>query len=102
MREIVYIGNDNTIDLQFLADGKAIDGSVITRTVLDIGGTVVDSSAVPAVFDWSAGNGVLKMSLGNESLTAGEFEGTFTLYDAGNPAGIRWEDDDGLIIEVVT
>ena len=102
MREIVYIGNNNTIDLQFIADGNVIDGSVITRTVLVIGSTTVDSSIVSGVFDWTTGNGILKMSLGNQSLTAGEYEATFTLYDAGNPSGIRWEDEDGLVVEVVT
>ncbi len=95
MREIAYKGRDNTIELQLLEDGAAVDlASSVTRMVLKLDGPVsasVDSDNAAGVFDWSAGNGKLTISLGGQSLTAGEYSAGLVIYDPSNTNGLVWD-----------
>lgn len=98
LREAVWIGKDNAIDLQLLEDGVAKDISATTRAVLTLiksGVTdiVIDSAVESGVFDWSTAGatGKLTMKLGGvSSLVAGTYKARLELYDAGNANGIVW------------
>lgn len=74
-QEIIYKDRNNTIDLQLLTNNIIPNLSVITGislidTVGDLG--TVSSIEFPEAFDWSEGNGVLKLSLGGvETITVG-------------------------------
>jgi hypothetical protein len=88
--EIVYLGRDNTIDLQLLVDGQPADLLNTTRMTLEIGDTLVDSDLSPSAFDWQQGNGKLVLKLGGENLTPGTYMATLTVYNETAPNGIVW------------
>lgn len=94
LRETSYIGRDNAIDLQLLADGAAVDLSSVTRVILrDVACTwEVDSSTSPGAFDWSAGDGVISLILGDEAITAGAYSCWLIVYDPTNTDGVVWDD----------
>ena len=92
--ETAYIGRDNTIDIQLLEDGVAVDLSGVTRMTLAFEGAVIaDSNEDPGVFDWDNGNGVVILKLGGlVGLTAGIYHTRLVVYDPINTNGIAWED----------
>ena len=90
--EVVYLGRDNTIDLKLLADGVAVDLAPVTRMVLMIETTVIDSTTTPSAFDWDTGvTGKIILFLGNtDGLPPGKYKSTLIVYDASNPNGLVW------------
>jgi len=89
--EIVYDGHDNTIDLLLKADGVAQDLSAVTRMTLEVSDTTIDSDVSGSAFDWDIGTtGKIILALGAESLTAGTYIATLTVYDGDNTDGIVW------------
>jgi len=89
--EIVYLGHDNTIDLLLKADGSAVDLSAVTRMTLEVDSTVIDSAVSTDAFDWDTGvTGKLILALGGESITAGAYKATLTVYDPDNADGLVW------------
>lgn len=94
LRETVYLGRDNGIDLQLKADGAAVDLSSVTRMILRDSGCVweVDSSTTPAAFDWSAGDGAVSLILGDEPIPAGAYSCRLIVFDPTNVDGVVWDD----------
>jgi len=98
--EHVYLGHDNTIDLLLTADGAAVDLSSVTRMTLELdAGTTIDFDESPAAFDWDTGTtGKLVLALGGETIPAGTYRTTLTVYDPDNAAGIVWGQQFNLIV----
>ena len=92
--EHVYLGHDNTIDLLLTADGAAVDLSAVTRMTLELDAeTIIDSDPEesPDAFDWDTGTtGKLVLALGGETIEAGTYRTTLTVYDPTNADGIVW------------
>ena len=89
--EIAYVGHNNTIDLLLKADSVAQSLSSVTRMTLEVDSVTIDSAISGSAFDWDTGvTGKLILALGGESLTAGEYRATLTVYDLTNTNGIVW------------
>ena len=94
--EEVYIGRANSIDIELTDNGLPITHSDITRVTVTLDDevkTVIDSQVDVSVFDWSS-NPYLSMRFGlkDPALPTGTHTGVMVVYDAQNPAGIRWEE----------
>lgn len=91
-REVVYLGRDNTVDLQILADGIPVDLSSITKYELKDTqcSWLVSSLTSPTAFDDSLGDGKLTISLGEEVIPVGDQSAWLILYDANHQDGIIW------------
>ncbi len=108
-REKIYLGRSNTIDLLLKKDDDdgvlaAADLSNVTRMVLTIGTTVMDSDllseGVGAHFDWTVGNGIVKIKVGDQSITRGLYDdGSLVVYDSSNTDGVLW--DDAMQFEII-
>ena len=106
--ETVYLNRDNTIQLVLSSDGVAVaDLSAITRIVVTVGSTTIDSAVVGSSVIWwtdqdtydGALVDVLKLKLGHQSLSAGAYEDCrITYYDPARPNGDVWSED--MTIEV--
>ncbi|MBW1915150.1 MAG: hypothetical protein JRI86_09450 [Deltaproteobacteria bacterium] len=72
---------------------SAVDLEAVTRVVLIVGDTVIDSDEeeYSDVFDWDTGTtGEVQMTLGGTGLSAGKYEAWLITYDPGNPDSIVW------------
>ncbi len=99
VREVVFLGRDNTIDLELRADGVAADLAAVTRMTLSVGGVTVDSDVASSAFDWLEGDGKLILALGDQSLPSRvQRDCRLVVYDPTNTEGIVWVDD--LILDV--
>lgn len=77
--EIIYLGHDNTIDLQLKADGAAQDLSAVTKITATFGTLRISSTNKAAgVITWGPGagydTGEIRMALGGESIPAGGYD----------------------------
>lgn len=104
-RERIDLGRSNTIDLLLKVDGVNADLSNVTRMVLQIGTVVMDSDllseGVGAHFDWTPGDGIVKLRLGDQALIPGYYDdGSLIVYDSSNPLGVMW--DRRIQFEVVS
>jgi len=96
--ETVYIGRDNTIDLQLKDDtvkpGKLAnsDFSAVTKVELVINGTIAyNSIADPNIVSFTPG-GVVYLKLGGVlTLPKKHYIGELIIYTAANPDGIAWQ-----------
>ena len=100
LRETLYLGYDNGIDLTLKADDVAVDLSSVTRMILrDVACTwEVDSTTSPGAFDWSAGGGVISLILGDEPITPGAYSCWLIVYDPTNTDGVVWEEQLRLTV----
>ena len=91
-REVVYLGRDNSVDLQLLATGTPVDLSAVTKFELrdTLCGWTVSSDTSPGVFDISKGNGVLVLNLGDEEIPPGDQSAWLILYDGAHDDGVVW------------
>jgi len=95
IREKVYDGRDNKIDILLTSDGVAEDLSPITKVELvEAEGEVdtISSADHASWFDWTTGTtGKMVISLGAAGLTVGSrYIFNLILYDAANTNGINW------------
>lgn len=99
--EVCYNGRSNAIDLLLQDDSSgtlaASDLSAVSRFLLIVGSTTLDSAVNPAYFDASAGGGVLSLKLGGAGLATGRYTATLVLYDATNTDGIEWSPFDIIV-----
>lgn len=107
LREVVYLGRDNTVDLLLKADGVAQDLSSVTRMVLkDVAGEwEIDYNDYNDAFNWNTGvTGKVVLSLGDalnaESVAEGVYEVKLVLYDAVNTDGIIWPSEDLFTLDI--
>jgi hypothetical protein len=91
-REVVYLGRDNTVDLQLLANDVPIDLDAVTKYELRdcLCNWTIDSTVSPTAFDASNGNGELNLNLGDEEIPAGDQSAWLILYDPAHADGIVW------------
>ena len=103
LRETVYLGHDNAIDLKLKADGVAVDLSSVTRMILRDVGCLweVDSATSAGAFDWSAGGGALSPRLGDETIPPGTYNCWLIVFDPTNTDGIVWEEQLRLTVIAV-
>lgn len=104
--ERAYLGRDNEIALQVLADGAPIDGGAVTRTLLRLtpepGGdrVDVDSDVHGGVFEWRD-KGILEMKLAAaEHVSAGRYAARLIVFDSDHPNGLVWGRSFSLIYEM--
>jgi len=92
--EIFYIGHDNTIDLLLKADGTAQDLSSVTKMVLEIGDTTIDSSVETGVFTWTGtgttGKVIIDLNEYSGSIDADTYNARLIVYDPTHTDGIVW------------
>ncbi|BBO73871.1 hypothetical protein DSCW_12880 [Desulfosarcina widdelii] len=95
--EHVYLGLNNTIDLQLKADGIALTAEQmqsITKIVLVFKELSISSDEHPDSFDWTTreDEGVVIMALGTlPILPAGTDPLAYLkIYDSENPNGVYW------------
>ena len=92
--EITYYARDNAIDLLLKADGEAQDLSAVTRIVLDLGSTEIDSAEYGSVFTWvgtgTTGKLIIKLASASAILLPKTYTAYLILYDAVNTNGIVW------------
>jgi hypothetical protein len=92
--EFVFLGHDNRIDLILKADGGAVDLSGANRMTLTLGTKLIDSdNGDTDPIRWAKAGyatGELRLFLGGEALTAGEYMVPLIVYDGSNPQGIVW------------
>lgn len=98
LRENVYNGRDNTVELALMVDRIPIDHTTITRAVLTAGATVVDSASSPALFDFTHPDRLV-MKLGSAGLAAGKHSFRLVVYDAQHPNGWAWEPTIELTVQ---
>jgi len=103
--ERAYLGRDNEIALQVLADGEPIDAGAVTRTVLRLtpeeGGDAVnvDSAEQAGVFEWRD-QGMVEIKLGAAgNVAAGRYAARLIVFDSDHAAGLVWGRSFSLIFE---
>jgi hypothetical protein len=100
VKETVYLGRDNQIDLVLSEDGTAIaDHTVVTRAVLLFGGSdtllaadpylTIDSATDPSYFDFSD-IAKLILTLGAAPIPKGRHHVRMVVYVSGAPSGVGW------------
>jgi len=100
IKEVIYKNRDNTIDLQLSSDSGVADFSGVTKVeLIDESLGIISSDTKSSYFDWAAGGGVLKLSLGMmDGLVVGSScRFSIILYDDDNTHGVNW----GKFIAVV-
>jgi len=93
--EIVYLEHDNTIDLLLKADGTAQDLSGVTKITATFGDTLIESTdAANGAITWNQAGydtGEIRLSLGDQNVSAGGYGVPIIVYDATNTNGIVWD-----------
>lgn len=92
--EIIYLGHDNTIDLQLKTDGVAQDLIAVTKitaTFDTVTISSVDKAAGAITWDQAGYDiGEIRMALGGETISAGGYDVPIVVYDPSNTAGVVW------------
>jgi len=109
VREVAYLGRDNTISIKLLDNNVPVDLTGVNRVILKLGNAVVDSNATAGVFDWNSSgtDGVLKINLGKTNLppsnvTVGRYYATLVVYDSLNDDGVVWTEPASRTKFIVT
>lgn len=99
--ESVYNGRDNAIVAVLLNnDAPIADLSSVTRVTFTVGATTIDSDVVGSTVVWwtdsityrGVSTNVIKLKLGGQSLTAGEYGGCeLVIYDSVLTNGVQIE-----------
>jgi len=93
-REIVYLGHENSIDLILKADGIAVALTSVTRMTLTLGTTLIDSENGGAdPIRWiqtGYATGEIRLFLGDQTISAGNYQAPLVVYDPTNTDGIVW------------
>jgi len=93
-REIVYSGHENSIDLVLKADGIAVALTSVTRMTLTLGTKLIDSDnggADPIRWIQSGyATGEIRLFLGDQTISAGNYQAPLVVYDLTNPDGVVW------------
>lgn len=93
--EIVYLGHDNTIDLQLKASSTAYSLSAVTKITATFGSTLItNNSASSGTIVWNGSSfstGEIRLTLGDQSINAGTYHVPVIVYNAANSTGIVWD-----------
>lgn len=100
----IYIGYNNTVTIQALDGGVAVDISGATKISVFLGSTEFDSVNNPSLFDLAdLANGNVKLAYG-AGMAKGVYAMRFITYDAIHPDGLVWShetDDPQTLVRVV-
>jgi hypothetical protein len=102
MSEIIYLNRDNQIILELRTNESLVDLSGLTRAILVVGTTTLDSATVSGYFDWTDtgyGTGTLIIDVGSATITEGYYNSYLIVYDNTNPNGIVWGKKFTIIVE---
>jgi hypothetical protein len=92
--ETVYLDHDNYLNLILKADGAAVDLVGVTRMTLSVGKDVVDSdNGGSDPIQWAKlgyATGEIRLFLGAEDLTPGDYLAPLIVYDPTNTDGVVW------------
>ncbi|MNM46280.1 hypothetical protein D3C81_572170 [compost metagenome] len=101
--EVVYRGHDNPVDLrlQYYDPGsrryKPLDLAGVNRMVLSFPTATpritFDSAAVAGVLDWSAGDGLIRVTINQYALPVGVYAAELVAFDLNHPNGQVLIDD---------
>jgi len=95
--QVVWLGHDNPINLQLLESRVAVDLSNVTRMMIHVGDTAIDSDVDAGMMDWSIGDGVCRFTLGAASIPPGNYENCrIEVWDPAHANGIVWSEDLSL------
>jgi len=95
--EIVYNGRDNHIELQLRENGvNLVDYAPITRVLVTVGATAIDSDINPQLLDWSGEYLIIKAGLA--SLSAGAHTVRIETWDIDNPNGVVWTESLRIVV----
>jgi len=90
----IYLNRNDPKDIQIKDSDGAVDLITITRVdLIKEGCSLIISSTSPeesGMFDWTIGNGVLRLELGALDIDPGTYTFTLMLYSAEWPLGIPW------------
>jgi len=104
MRETVYVGYDNLIDLLLKSDGVAQDIRTTTKAAIVFNGYEYNSTNFADAFDWTTNgaNGIIQLDLGSISgiETGRDKETELIIYDPNYTDGLVWGTFDLEIIEI--
>lgn len=102
--ERIYLTRGNSINITMDADGTAVDLSSVTRMTLAVGSTTLDSATAPTAFDWttSGADGILILTLGAQTIAAGDYEAQLTVYDPTYPTGLVWGEIPLTVVATTT
>lgn len=94
MSEIVYLTHNNTIDLLLKSDGVAQNLSSVTKITATFGSTTITSTnKTTGAIKWdNAGyaTGEIRLALGGETITAGDYYVPIVVYDPTYTSGVVW------------
>lgn len=95
IKEVVYKGRDNVIDLQLASDSGVADLSGVTDVELVDPYNSISTISItnnPGCFDLTTGNGIIKLSLGliSSLVSKTSYELQMIVYDANNEHGVNW------------
>lgn len=94
-REFVYLGHENSIDLILKADGIAVNLTSVTRITLTLGATLIDSdNGDTDPIRWAKvgyATGEIRLFLGDQLITADNYQAPLVVYDPTNTDGIVWD-----------
>jgi len=88
----VYLALDNYLDVVLEVDDVPADLSTIERMLIVDAGCnwEIDSDESPTAFDWTAGDGVLRLALGHEPVPAETYSCYLIVFDPAYPDGMVW------------
>jgi len=94
-QEIVYLGHDNTIDLQLKASSAAYSCTSVTKITATFGSTLIEnSSAASGAITWQGSGystGEIRLKVGDQSISAGTYNVPIIVYTAASSTGIVWD-----------
>jgi len=98
VKEIVYIGKDNSNDIELRNDNVVADITPATRVRIELfsqsddtlAPIIVDSTLNPTAFDWTTkgAQGILAMALGDILTLPDHYRVRLVIYDAVSPGGL--------------
>lgn len=101
--EVVYLGHNNTIDLQLKASSTAVNLASVSKITLTFGDTLVEnSSASSGAITWAGASystGEVRIKVGSLMssssastylLSPGHYDATLVVYDASHSSGLIW------------
>lgn len=86
--EDLWNGRDNVVVIQILEDLVPKDMTAVTRIVITVGSTVVDSDTSPTAITWEGATGKVTLKLGGESIPDGTHACELVAYDPINSNGV--------------
>lgn len=100
--EVLYLGRDNSINLQLWASGtgttesSAVSLAAVTEIKLRLGSAVINSTdAAAGVIRWNQAGyktGEIRISA-STLLSTGTFNAALAVIDPTNSTGVIWDDD---------